>query len=179
MSKDLIIVHASCFCPYEGYKKVDFYLKNRTLEKYNETDVVFFTRSREYFTEIEKGSLKAELSFLWGDTDCCSDFPTLFLLVSAIHIFNKYNLDDINNIAVINGPFFLLKDLEDFHFNLSNDIKYDNKIIYGGKMPIICLSSILRDYFMNGKKIDIIAVKNICSSLNIRLKKIDTDYLHV
>lgn len=180
MSRDLIIVGTSSFRPYQDYRKVDFYLKNRTLQKYRETDVVFLTRSRKLLEEMEKGSLRTELSFLWGDEEGGHlDISILSLLFSSLYLLKKYKLDDINNIAIFNGSFLPLRDLEGFYFNLFNNIKYNDRIIYGGKMPIICLASMLYDYFMKGKEINIKVVRDICSSLNIKLEKIDIDFIYV
>lgn len=153
------------------YKDIDYLFKNRTLEKYSETQTVYLTHNRKVFLELENGGFKTELSFLDGESNNSIAKPFLSL-ISSVYILKKNNFNYIRNIAILDNVYLLLKDLEDFDSDLDNSIRFDNdNIIYGGKMPILILSSIFHDKFLQEKKLNFDSIRNICNSLNINLEE--------
>lgn len=169
---DLIIINVpDIVYPNSFYGDIDYLFKNRTLKKYSETQTVYLTHNRKVFLELKNRGFKTELSFLDGESNNSTVEPFLSL-ISSVYILKKINLDDIRNIAILNNIYLLIKDLEDLDLDLDNSIKFDNdNIIYGGKMPILILSSIFHDKFLQEKKIDFDSMQNILNSLNINLEE--------
>lgn len=176
---DLIIVNVSNReYPCSFYKNIDYLYKNRTLGKYSDTQTIYLTHNRKLYLEFKNEGFETELSFLFGE---CSDsvVQPFLSLISSIYIFKKVNLDNIRNIAILNDVYLLRKDLEGFDSDLYNSIRFDNdNIIYGGKMPILILSSVFHDKFLQEKELNLSLMQNICGSLNINLKEEKTGFIY-
>lgn len=167
MKKDLIIVNVSDQIDSYLCKNLEFLLKNRTLEPYNETDIIFCTFSYEIYSILRK-EVNIELLFTNNNI---RDFQLLNTLVSSLDFIKRYNLVDINNIAIFSDFYVLMEDMVDFDSDLSNCIKmscYD--ILYGGKMPVLILASLVQDKLIKGVDISADLLEGLCKQTDISFK---------